>query len=197
MTTRGAGVDLYCARPHRLRGTDMRTGLGSRGIRFCIALGMLVASAAAIGQTVIPVGPFSVSCTSSGLLCSPPFTVTVTTTGLLQASYTASTGHCSNISVHFLVDGVDVAATPFLTPGQASGTFDLGPVSAGTHTLGFQGEGQVGGCNAGTTANWGGSALVTIVAPVTSNAVAVPGPGLFLTALALLVGVYFTRRIHR
>ena len=113
----------------------------------------------------------------------------MTTTGLLQVSYTASPGHCSDVRVHFLVDGAELAVTPFLAPGVTSATFTLSPVSAGTHTLGLQGEGQVGGCNTGSVANWGGSAQVT----VDQLAAAVPAPGLLATGLAIALGALVWR----
>src|SRR5207248_3197568 len=85
------------------------------------------------------------------------FSQAVTTTGTLQVQYNASTGHCSNVRAHILVDGVEKAVTAFLTPGQASGFLNVGPVSAGTHTVALQGEGTVSGCNVGALANWGGT----------------------------------------
>jgi hypothetical protein len=138
--------------------------------------------------------PFSITCTSSGQLCTPIFTTPVTTGGVLQVSYSASAGHCSNVAAHFLVDGVELAVTPFLTPGQTSATFTLSPVSAGAHTLGVQGEGTVSGCNTGTLAAWGGSVQITVNA--TAAAAPIPAPGLVATALALLLAAfaYFRRR---
>lgn len=160
----------------------------------CIALLLLglVASNAARAQS-FTVGPFTVSCVSSGQLCSPAFSVPVTTGGVLQASYTASAGHCSNVAVHFLVDGVERAVTAFLAPGATSPVFDLGPVSAGTHTLALQGEGTVGGCNTGSLGNWGGSAAIT-VSGTSIAAAAVPGPGMLATAGLLALGVIALRR---
>ena len=96
----------------------------------------------AVAQSTINTGPFSVNCTSSGELCSPTFDVPVTTNGLLQVSYTASAGHCSDIKVHFLVDGVELGATAFLAPGASSPVLTLSPVSPGSHTLSLQGEGE-------------------------------------------------------
>jgi hypothetical protein len=136
--------------------------------------------------------PIAITCTSSGQLCTPAFTTPVSTGGQLQVAYTASAGHCSNIAAHFLVDGVELAVTPFLTPGQTSATFTLSPVAPGAHTLGVQGEGQVGGCNVGSLAGWGGSVQITANA---FAAAAVPAPGIALTALALLLAAfaYFRR----
>jgi hypothetical protein len=174
-----------------MKGDSMRIKSG----RLLASISLLVAAfTAAPAQAQTTVVSFTVTCTGVGQLCTPPFTTPVTTTGLLQVAYTASAGHCSNISAHFLVDGVQLAVTPFLTPGQTSATYALSPVSAGTHTLGVQGEGQLGGCNVGSVANWGGSVQITVNAPVVVAA-PVPGPGLIATALALLLGAFaFFRR---
>jgi hypothetical protein len=171
----------------------MRSRVEGIGIPGFIAACALAASTAAGAQT-FSVGPFGVTCTNGGQLCSPPFSFSVNTTGVLQVQYTAAATHCSNVSVHFLVDGTDVLSTPFLTPGQASATFDLGPVSSGTHTLGLQAEGQVGGCNTGNVGGWGGTAQVTIDQPASAVAVAIPGPGIFATACALLLGLLIIGR---
>jgi len=161
------------------------------GIAFATIVIAVFGASAAHGQTSsVPIA--TVTCTSSGQLCTPIFTTPVTTGGLLQVSYTASVGHCSNVAAHFLVDGVELAVTPFLTPGQTSATFTLSPVSAGTHTLGVQAEGTVGGCNSGALANWGGSVQITVNA---ASAAPIPAPGLVVTALALLLAAYaFFRR---
>ena len=166
----------------------------SGGVLASISLIVAVfTTAPAQAQTTVV--PININCTSVGQLCSPPFTTPVTTSGLLQVTYTASAGHCSNISAHFLVDGVQLAVTPFLTPGQTSATYTLSPVSPGSHTLGVQGEGQVGGCNVGSVANWGGSVQIAVNAPVAAVAAPVPAPGLVATALALLLGAFaFFRR---
>ena len=153
---------------------------------------LFVASTAGAQSSSVPV---SVTCTSSGQLCTPVFTTPVTTGGLLQVSYTASAGHCSNVAAHFLVDGVELAVTPFLAPGQTSATFTLSPVSAGAHTLGVQGEGTVGGCNSGTLGAWGGSVQITVNAVSAVATAPVPAPGIIVTALALLITAYaFFRR---
>ena len=161
------------------------------GIAFATIVIALFGASAAHAQTSSV--PIAISCTSSGQLCTPIFTTPVTTGGLLQVSYTASAGHCSNVAAHFLVDGVELAVTPFLAPGQTSATFTLSPVSAGTHTLGVQAEGTVGGCNSGALANWGGSVQITVNAAIA--AAPIPAPGLVVTALALLLAAYaFFRR---
>jgi hypothetical protein len=116
-------------------------------------------------ETVIP--DFVSQCTSTGELCEPPFTVSVQTASLLQVQYTVRDTHCGSVRVHLLVDGVLIATSDFLGwPGAPApfsdlaldtGLVDLGPVSPGTHVLGVQAEGQVGGCNTGQLDDWGGS----------------------------------------
>lgn len=149
---------------------------------------LLVCRAAAAAPVTTTYGPFSVNCTAGVQLCNNTFSQTVTTTGLLQVQYNASAGHCSNVRAHILVDGAERAVTAFLTPGQSSGFFDVGPVGAGSHTVALQGEGTVGGCNAGLLANWGGTMDVTTDPGSGFIATNVPtlSPGM-VVLLALLV----------
>jgi hypothetical protein len=120
----------------------------------------------------------------------------VSTAGVLQVSYAAPASHCGDVLIHFLVDGVERAATTFLGPGQASGTFNLGPVSAGSHTLGVQGEGRVGGCNTGIELGFGGTVQITL-SPLAAAALAVPAPGIAITAVALLIAAFAVFRYRR
>ena len=153
-----------------------------------------LASAAANAQSAIGFGPFSINCTGAGQVCSPSFSTSVATTGLLQLSYTASPGHCSDVRVRFFVDGVERAVSTFLTAGQSSGVFDVGPVTPGTHTISLQGEGRVGGCNAGSLGNWGGTAQAIVGQDIAAAAAAVPAPGILATALFFLLGAVAFRR---
>jgi len=155
--------------------------------------GLTLFSMGAAAQTAVNYGPFSINCTGGAQLCTPAFSTSVSTTGLLRLSYTASPGHCSDVRVHFLVDGVERALSAFLTAGQGSGVFDVGPVNPGTHTITLQAEGRVGGCNVGTLANWGGTAQAIVEQDIAAAA-AVPGPGLVGTALFFLLGAYAFRR---
>jgi hypothetical protein len=151
------------------------------------ALALLAASfiaAPAFGQIVTTTfGPFTIVCTPIGQLCDSTFSQSVNTTSTLRVQYVASSGHCSNVAVHIFVDGVEKAVTAFLTPGQASGFFDVGPVSPGTHTVALQGEGTVGGCNTGNLQNWGGTMDVQHEAAAIATARAVPTLSLPLLAL--------------
>ncbi len=152
----------------------------------------LFAGAATAQTSSVPV---SVNCTSVGTqLCTPPFNIPVTTDGVLNVSYTAAPTHCGPIFVHFLVDGVERAATSVLSPGQTSALFALGPVSAGSHVLGVQGEGVVGGCNVGSMSGWGGTVQITVSG---SSSAAVPAPGIAITALALMLAAFVWFRYRR
>ena len=154
---------------------------------FC-ALGWFSGASAAQTLSV----PISVICANpTGELCSPPANIPVTTTGGLLASYAAPASHCGPILIHFLVDGVERAVTPVLAPGEASGTFDLGPVSAGTHVLGIQGEGAVGGCNSGIELGFGGTVQITL------SPLSVPAPRMLMTAIALLITAFAFFRYRR
>jgi len=160
--------------------------------------GCLIA-APACGQVITTTfGPFTVSCSSSGQLCNNVFSQSIGTTSTLRVQYVASSGHCSNIAAHILVDGLEKAVTAFLTPGQASGFFDVGPVSAGTHVVALQGEGTGGGCNTGTLGNWGGTMDVQHDATALGTATAIPALSLpllgVLSAALLAVTGWAMRR---
>ena len=153
-------------------------------------------SGASKAQTLsVPVSVICVNPTTE--LCSPPANIPVTTAGVLQVSYAAPASHCGDVLIHFLVDGVERAATTFLGPGQASGTFNLGPVSAGNHVLGIQGEGRVGGCNSGIELGFGGTVQITLSPLSVAEAQAVPGPGIPITAAALLIAAFAYFRYRR
>lgn len=155
-----------------------------------VFFGLGLFSGASAAQTLTV--PISVICASpTGELCSPPANIPVTTTGVLMASYVAPITHCGPIIIHFLVDGVERAVTGVLAAGQSSGTFNLGPVSAGSHVLGIQGEGAIGGCNTGIELGFGGTVTVTL------GAQSVPAPGILMTGIALLIaafGLFWFRR---
>ncbi len=122
----------------------------------------LLAAAPAAAETVTDTfGPFSVDSPGLGQLSSGIFTRTVTTgAGPLEAEYTASPGHCSNVIMHFLLDGVERAVSGVLTPGASTGFTSLGSVAAGSHVVGLQAEGVVSGCNVGDLENWGGTGSI-------------------------------------
>ena len=156
-----------------------------------------IACVPAYGQLVTTTyGPFTVNCAPVGQLCDNTFSQSVTTTSNLRVEYFASAGHCSPVLAHILVDGVERAATAFLSPGQASGVFDVGPVTAGSHVVALRGEGTVGGCNGGNLLNWGGTLAITADAQPVAAVPAVSPSMLLLLAAALLLAArsVLTRR---
>jgi len=129
----------------------------------------LCALALAAGVVVSGIGhaqtttsyPVVATCSGGGQLCNSIPTVTVTTTNLLQVQFVSSAPlACSDVRIHLFVDGTEITVTGFVAPAGSSGFFNLGPVTAGSHVLGFQAEGQVGGCNVGTLASWAGTIQV-------------------------------------
>jgi IPTL-CTERM motif len=152
---------------------------------FCVVIFAFgaVASGLTEAQTTTSY-PVSASCSGSGQLCDTIATIPITTTGLLQAQFVGGAALCSNIRIHFLVDGAEVALTGFVGASGSTGFFNLGPVSSGSHTLGLQAEGQVGGCNSGTLGSWAGTAQVTTSAAIVAGQ---PIPTLSDWALAVLL----------
>lgn len=142
-----------------------------------------VASEFALAQTTTS-APVSGTCSGGVQLCNNIATLNVSTTGLLQAQFIGASTLCSNIRIHFLVDGNEVAVTPFVGASGSSGIFNLGPVSSGSHILGLQAEGQVGGCNSGALASWAGTVQVTTTALILASQ---PVPSLSEWGFILLV----------
>ena len=168
-----------------------------------LCFGLLVmgvfASGTSYAQTTTSY-PVSATCTGSGQLCNTIPTIPITTTGVLQAQFVGGPALCSNIAIHFLVDGAEVAVTGFVGASASTAVFNLGPVSSGSHTLGLQAEGQIGGCNAGTLGSWSGTAQVTTAGAVLASQ---PVPTLsewgiaVLLALLGFVGALYLRRLPR
>ena len=158
-----------------------------------LAIG-IVAGGVAQAQTTTSY-PVGATCSGGGQLCDNVAAISVSTTGLLQAQFNLGLTACSNIRIHFLVDGTEVAATGFVAPGGNSGLFNLGPVSSGSHLLGLRAEGQVGGCNVGTLVSWAGTALVTAAAPTAAPQVIPTLSEWGLIFLATLLGALGISRI--
>jgi len=125
------------------------------------ALGIGVVAGGVVHAQTTTSYPVSATCTGGGQLCNNIATINVTTTGLLQAQFVGSSFLCSNIRIHFLVDGTEIAVTPFVGALGSTGFFNLGPVSSGSHVLGLRAEGQTSGCNVGTLGGWSGTTQVT------------------------------------
>ncbi len=109
-------------------------------------------------------------------LCTPIPTVPLPTDGVLRVQFDSASGQCSNVIAHLLVDGVERFVSGALPPGESTGVQDFGPVTVGGHAVGVQGEGVVGGCNAGSLASWGGTLTLTVTGITeASGAIAAPG----------------------
>jgi hypothetical protein len=156
-----------------------------RGGLVTLAAFLATPGLARAGLITVDYGPFGViTGNASGVqLSGNAYFIDVTTSGVLETEYTASPGHCSNLFMHFFVDGNDIAHSAILHPGESTGFVDLGPVSAGSHSLELRAEGVVSGCNHGTLESWAGTARVTTsTVPEPSSSVS-----LGLAAAALLV----------
>lgn len=99
------------------------------------------------------------TCSGGGQLCNniPTFTINVLGAGGVgEGKFTPGPLTCSDLRVHFIVDGTEVAVTGFVGPGQFTAFVSLGFISPGKHVIGVQAEGQVGGCNVGNLVSWAG-----------------------------------------
>jgi hypothetical protein len=107
--------------------------------------------------------PVLINCTTfpGEQLCEPVFSQDVETDGTLAVEYIASAGHCSSVRALVAVDGGDPEVSDFLDAGESTGTFDFGPVEAGTYTVTVQAEGTPGGCNTQGLEEWAGTVRVT------------------------------------
>jgi hypothetical protein len=96
---------------------------------------------------------------SGGQLCNNIATFTINVAGAGgpgEGRFTPGPLTCSNLRIHFLIDGTEVAVTSFVGPGSFTPFVSLGSLSPGTHVVGVQAEGQVGGCNVGNLLSWAG-----------------------------------------
>ncbi len=123
-----------------------------------VSFAALVASGPATAKKTISTGP--VICSGPGQLCSNVATFPLNIKGAAgagQGQYTPGPLTCSDVRIHFFVDGTEVAVTGFVGPGGTTPFVDLGVISHGNHTLGAQAEGEVGGCNIGNLLGWAGT----------------------------------------
>jgi len=111
-------------------------------------------------------GNFTVTCTSSGQVCSPPEELTFSLTRksvLSSVTYTTSPQHCSAVLVRVLLAGHVVAKTHKLDAGDKTDKVTTHvSLPKGKTTLGFQAQGFMGGCNVGHVGSWGGKVTVTV-----------------------------------
>jgi hypothetical protein len=118
---------------------------------------LVVASAGFIANSA-SAASVSAVCSGGGQLCNQIATFKINTPGVvLKAKFTPGPLTCSDFRIHLLVDGTEVGVSDFVGPKQNTGTFSLGFVSPGVHTIGVQAEGEVGGCNVGNLLSWSGT----------------------------------------
>jgi len=124
---------------------------------------VLASSAAAEGATVtrsftLPV----ISCPDTSQLCTPVHRLTsFVSRSSVRVAYSAGPAHCSNIALLLFVDGKYVTRTAFTSPkGTTSKTLPW-PSDGKKHRLGYEAEGETGGCNPGVLNNWAGTIKVT------------------------------------
>jgi hypothetical protein len=123
---------------------------GSQAVRWALfavttALVLAALPGAALARTVDggwqPIGVQT--CGTPAPTCDAVYSRTVTTAGLLRARYRAPADHVGPVRITFIVDGVAVATSDWVRPGEWAGPFQLGPVSAGQHELTLRTEGQI------------------------------------------------------
>ena len=150
-----------CGRLDHLHDSARRGAL-SEVVRPILRLALVAAlvlglspSLAGAAQTTTTVSVGS-SCTGPGQLCKPLAAAgSYVARSPLSITYTAAGSHCSNVAVHFFVDGKEEASTGFAPPsGSVSATVPW-PNDGLSHDLGVEGEGQTGGCNAGSLGRLG------------------------------------------
>jgi hypothetical protein len=180
----GCYATTTCVSPYYLKGTVDEVGLWSRALTSSDVLTLynggngLAYNGPALppDPTIEQNFPVSVTCqTRRGQICNPVFTTSVETGNILRAEYIPPATHCASVRIHFWIDGVYSRTSSYLASTgmpdlpASTGLQDFRPVTAGTHTVGIQAEGQNGGCDTGYLGGWGGTLKV-----VRSDAVAAP-----------------------
>ncbi len=161
---------------------------------------LLQAGVPVSGRAASLAAPFTIAiqqnCALSGEICENVWVtpVQIPSAAVLQVEL-AVQGGCSSIRVHVLLDGREIqtsrwlgwpgALGRFATLALNTGVLDLGLQPAGSHLLGLEAEGQVGGCNVGTLASWGGSLTVFmspfVARPAPSLRIGLPGQNAIVT----------------
>src|SRR5215467_11303955 len=124
--------------------------------------GSIVVSAVALAGSIAsaPASAFLVTavCSGGGQLCNQIASFQINSPGaILKAKFIPGPLTCSVFRIHLIIDGTEVGVSDFVGPKQKTGTFSLGFISPGVHTIGVQAEGEVGGCNVGNLLSWSGT----------------------------------------
>jgi hypothetical protein len=111
-------------------------------------------------------GAFGINCFGTGQLCEPPATLLIGDPGrkvkIRKLVYTAAAGHCSAGRLIVTLDGAAFTKMRFVISKETTTRRKRKTVQPGLHTLAFQFEGRVGGCNTGSVSGWGGIITVTM-----------------------------------
>ena len=141
--------------------------------------------AAAQSTTNYPVGV--ANCEGESPICNPAQHFTVTTDGALSAEVVADADNCEDtaIVVRFAVDGAPAFESEGVPPGASTGVAELGPVTAGTHTLSV--EADVPTSFSCDFRAWSGTLAVTTSGVVATDT-AFAGPGDVVTVSTVVLG---------
>lgn len=106
----------------------------------------------------------SITCTSTGQLCTPLFSTLVNApeAGTMLLNYTVFPTQCAVARIHFYVDSVPLGVSGFLQPPLVSTGPISDNISAGSHIIALQAEGQTGGCDSGTLNAWSGGLSIQL-----------------------------------
>jgi hypothetical protein len=118
--------------------------------------GFIASGAAAANGVTKQVGG---TCSGGGQLCNTMATFTLPILGaggFGEARFTPGPLTCSDLRIHFFIDGTERNVTGFVGPGASTGFVSLGFIGPGKHVVGVQAQGEVSGCNIGTLVSWAG-----------------------------------------
>jgi hypothetical protein len=147
-----------------------------RGRRWAFVLVAVLTIGFSVGEALAGVSPraartktesFALSggpCETGGQICptTPTTLTTLASYSNLKVVFTLDAIHCSDVAVVLFVDGHQTVTTPFAPPGVSTESATVPwPKGGGDHTLGYEGEGKVGGCNSGALVTWSGGLAVT------------------------------------
>ena len=151
-----------------MRPLRARTGLLAAA---CASAAILLTAVAAwpashLGTRTYSTGPFVVTCTSTGQVCSPPERLRLTPPRrgtMTSVRYTTAAGHCSAVAIQVVRNGKVLATSGRLEAGEQTEKFTTSiNVPKGLSKIGFRAKGFTGGCNAGSLGSWGGKITVTV-----------------------------------
>ncbi|WP_027710326.1 RHS repeat protein [Zooshikella ganghwensis] len=98
----------------------------------------------------------AVTCSGGGQVCNNSLVVPINLSSAheYKVSFTASSGHCSDIKATVSAGSAVLGSSGFLGPGQSTGIF---PIPNNATSVAVSAQGRYGGCNYGTLGVWTGS----------------------------------------